>query len=586
MTDKETYQSSYKNSWALVVGINEYKRCSPLGFACNDARAVAAVLVEKFGFPPNNIKLLLDAEATKQAILNALLAHAAPGMVAPDDRMLVFFAGHGETVTGNRGEVGYLVPSDGDCDNLATLIRWTELLDSAEMIPAKHVLFIMDACYGGLAFKRRLAPGSRRFLEDMLRRYVRQVLTAGKEDEVVADADGPRAGHSIFTGHLLDALEGAAAFQGYITANGVMAYVYDRVASDHHSDQTPHYGIVEGDGDFIFSPLPASVIDDNPTKGSDITVEVSASLVNQTDLTNEEEHTGILKEYLSEPRYRIKLDDLVNSKVRSAHRQTGEEKIPLGVSIKTGEEVSARLKAYEDGIRVLQPSAILLGKWSTGDQRSTLANMLARMSDNCTSIPLGGKETLVGMRWYPLSILMYSAGIAALSAENYEALAVIHLIKVDASTRRIGSRGVPLTVPVVEAMVNLAESNVWKILPGHQQNYAPESEYRFKALQPILEDLLFLGAGYEDLFDRYEILRSLTYLDLTDRSWAPVGRFGWKCSRYSGQDNPYTALRAEADLQQDRWGPIRAGMFRGSYPRFFETAAKFEEQVLRRVNWF
>jgi uncharacterized caspase-like protein len=111
----------------------------------------------------------------------------------------------------------------------------------------------MDACYGGLALMRFTPPGSMRFMKDMLQRYSRQVLTAGKGNEVVADSGGPRPGHSIFTGHLLDALDGKAATKdGILTASGVMAYVYDRVAKDYQSKQTPHYGFVDGDGDFVF----------------------------------------------------------------------------------------------------------------------------------------------------------------------------------------------------------------------------------------------------------------------------------------------------------------------------------------------
>jgi uncharacterized caspase-like protein len=124
-----------------------------------------------------------------------------------DARVLIFFAGHGHTVSGNRGEIGFLVPVDGQVSDLSTLIRWDELTRNADLVPAKHMLFLMDACYGGLALSRRpLPPGSMRFVRDMLQRFSRQVLSAGKADEPVADAGGPRPGHSIFTGHVLDAL--------------------------------------------------------------------------------------------------------------------------------------------------------------------------------------------------------------------------------------------------------------------------------------------------------------------------------------------------------------------------------------------
>src|SRR5438067_13740703 len=101
----------------------------------------------------------------------------------------------------------------------------------------------MDACYGGLAIMRALKPGSMRFLKDMLMRHSRQVLTAGKADEVVADRGGPLPNHSVFTGHLLEALSGKAAdAEGLLTANGVMTYVYHLVGRDAGSQQTPHFG--------------------------------------------------------------------------------------------------------------------------------------------------------------------------------------------------------------------------------------------------------------------------------------------------------------------------------------------------------
>lgn len=586
MATNAIYQAKYGNSWALVIGINEYAHCGPLGYARNDAQVVAETLVGKLGFPENNVRVLLDAAATRSAILDGLMSLVDPKTIGPDDRVLVFFAGHGETVTGNRGEVGYLVPTDGDCDRLATLIRWGELTQGADLIPAKHVLFIMDACYGGLAVKRHVAPGSRRFLKDMLRRYARQVLTAGKADEQVADEGGPRAGHSVFTGHLLDALEGAAAGKdGIVTANGVMAYVYDRVAKDHHSEQTPHYGFVDGDGDFVFSSLPADLLAEDATKGKDVAIIVPADLIDQTDPTAEEEELGQLKEYLSEPRFRIKLDDLVSATVRSALLRTSTERFPLEAARITGEDFAARLKNYEEALRPLQSQAVLLGKWASAEQRATLTNMLARMTDTCTT-PLGGNTLWLGLRWYPLSLLLYSAGIAALSAENYPAFAALHTKRIDAQTRRAGNTAVPLLVPVVDGMLGVTRTDAWKSLPEYKDKYTPESEYLFKTLQPVLEDLLFLGAGYEQLFDRYEILRALMYADATNSGWGPVGRFGWKYTSRRSPDNPYTELREEAALQQDQWGPLRAGLFRGSYKQFDHTAQRYEAELLSRLNWF
>ena len=244
-------KTHYSTSRALIVGINQYQTLPPLSYAVSDTQAIRDVLVDELDFPEDSVVCLYDREATKTAIMSAYLCLAADD-VGLDERIIIFFAGHGHTLTGVRGEVGYLVPVDANPSDLSTLIKWDELTGNSELIRAKHMLFIMDACYGGLALTRSLSAGSTRFLKDMLLRYSRQVLTAGKADEVVADSGGPLPNHSVFTGHLIQGLRGGAAGEnGVLTANGLMSYVYSKVATDKNSHQTPHYGHFDGDGDLI-----------------------------------------------------------------------------------------------------------------------------------------------------------------------------------------------------------------------------------------------------------------------------------------------------------------------------------------------
>lgn len=258
------YHPYYSGSWALVIGINDYRRVSPLSYACSDADAVARALIEQLHFPEGNVELLKDGAATRQGIERAYLSFSEKAG-NPDDRCVVFFAGHGHTQTGNRGRIGYLIPADGTPEDLSTLIRWDFFTRNAELIPAKHILFIMDACYSGLAVQRAVTPGAQRFVSDLLQRPCRQVITAGKHDQTVADSGGPGGRNSIFTGYLIEGLKGAAVDdRGLLTANGLMYYVTRQVGQDDRSQQTPHYGNIEGDGDFI-AYLPGGV---SPDKGA------------------------------------------------------------------------------------------------------------------------------------------------------------------------------------------------------------------------------------------------------------------------------------------------------------------------------
>jgi len=90
------YTPRYRTSWALVIGINAYQHASPLSYACNDADAVADVLVNDLRFPQDQVILLKDQKATKEAILDAYLGFAKQAS-DPDDRVLMFFARHDQT---------------------------------------------------------------------------------------------------------------------------------------------------------------------------------------------------------------------------------------------------------------------------------------------------------------------------------------------------------------------------------------------------------------------------------------------------------------------------------------------------------
>lgn len=577
------YSPQYDKSWALIVGINDYRHASPLNHARADAEAVASLLESTFDFPSDNVQLLLDKDASRRAVRSGFLA-LANDSVAPDDRVIVFFAGHGQTRTGRRGEVGFLVPADGDPEDLATLIRWDELTQGSELIRAKHLLFIMDACYGGLAITRSLAPGSSRFLRDMLTRFSRQVLTAGKADELVSDAGGPRPGHSVFTGHLLNALEGEAeSSDGIVSANVVMAYVYDHVAKDPESHQSPHYGFIQGDGDLIFSAPKLNELTDEELE-KDIMFSVPAHLITPSASGDGNSDTIVdnVKNYLSEPKYRIALDDLVGEEVRSAIQELDTQGgLQEGVN---AEEFVRRVGVYESAIQSLVVVCSLIARWGDKEHQATIGKIVTRLSDENRTA--GGKTVWLGLRWYPLTVLMYTGGIAALFAGNYQSLKTLLLTKL--GSQITGGDEREAIVTTVDGLLEVERAGLFKRLPGHEKNRYPRSEYLFKSLQPQLEDLLFLGSTYEELFDRFEVLYALVYADLTESNglgpWGPPGRFAWK-HHYGLSRSPYTRLIEEAKQEGATWEPLRTGFFDGSLERFLKVATDYSTTILNKLSW-
>jgi uncharacterized caspase-like protein/peptidoglycan/xylan/chitin deacetylase (PgdA/CDA1 family) len=248
--------TGYANSWAILVGIDDYKKWPRLQYAVRDAEGVGQVLVQKFGFARERVIMLKNEQATRAGILGAfhdlLECGKSAGGLQPNDRVFVFFAGHGATRKLSSGrDLGYIVPYDADPDNLALdAIPMTEIQNIAESLPAKHELFVMDACYSGLGLTRGGANSA--FLRENGRRLGRQMLTAGGTDQLVSDG-GPN-GHSVFTWTLLQGLGGKADLNGdgMITATELAAYVAPAVSSV--SQQTPAFGSLPGSegGDFVF----------------------------------------------------------------------------------------------------------------------------------------------------------------------------------------------------------------------------------------------------------------------------------------------------------------------------------------------
>lgn len=247
----------YGDSWAVVIGVDNYPKWPKLHYAVNDANGIKDVLLNKFGFKPDHVVTLFNEDATREKILSVLGdSFANPKTVRRDDRVFVFFAGHGATRRLPSGrDLGYIIPFDADAENFqGQSISMTNFQDISEAIPAKHVFFIMDSCYSGLAITRGQAGGN--YLREMSRRSARQMLTAGGANEEVAD-NGPN-GHSVFTWTLLQALEGRADLNsdGFITAAELAAYVGPGVSALSH--QTPAFGNLPGSegGEFIFELHP------------------------------------------------------------------------------------------------------------------------------------------------------------------------------------------------------------------------------------------------------------------------------------------------------------------------------------------
>jgi len=289
------------------------------------------------------------------------------------------------------------------------------------------------------------------------------------------------------------------------------------------------------------------------------------------------------KEYLSDRKYKIKLDDLINQKLREVISLLSDEKFLLRVRGFSSEQFSMQLKLYEDVVKDVQSIISCIAYWGDNKHYHQMINkILARISDNLE--PQGGITIYNNLRWYPLSLLLYSAGIASIASKNYLALSCILTTKVRSPDKLYGT--VPISIPIGEAAAELYDA--FKTLPGHERYHVSRSEYLYKLLQPDLDDLLFLGNDYERYFDRLEIFLALVYADFKykpeGRVWGPLGRFAWKYRRRR-EGSTFIEILEEVERQKDDWPPLKANLFSGSYERFIKIAKKFQEEILNNLKW-
>lgn len=574
------FKTHYSVSRALVIGIDKYKAASPLSYAVSDAVSIKDLLVSNFEFLESDVTLLTDEDATRQSVLRAFHRFTNDD-VGLDDRLVVFFAGHGHTRTGSRGEIGYLVPHDADMADFSTFIRWDELTRNADLIRAKHVLFIMDACYGGLALVRATGAGSTRFLKDMMLRTSRQVLTAGKADEVVSDSGGPIPNHSVFTGHLIEALQGkAATSDGVLTASAVMSYVYAKVASDKNSHQTPHYGHIDGDGDMVLLAPGLDDLEESDTKDIDRLVSVPFAEPS-AELETTDSKVMKVKALLASESGAIGLHDFLSLEVRRFLAVTAEDAFAHSDQFTVAEFVS-RMERYEAAAQDLAILLACVSQWGRSSHLATLQKCIARSSDRLEST--GGLTVWLALRWYPLLMVLYCGGVAAVDARRFDSLAAIFGTTLSGFDYQKSSD--TFVEAASMAVLELNRTNVLKQIPGHERNYTPLSDYLLKVLQPKLDDALFLGKNYESAFDTFEVYFALCAADARlvngVDAWGPIGRFGWKRSR---DNSPLERVLKEANAQKGEWAPLKAGLFGGDLERFKKVAEKFT-QMISGLNWY
>lgn len=141
---------------ALLIGIDRYQHVSPLIGTVNDARAMRDWMSSHLGFDEDEIRMLLDEEATRDNILHSIEDWLIAGTRSGDDAFL-YYSGHGFQQRDENDDEDdrldeTLVPVDvtiGSDGVPRGMIADDEVAALMARLVGRQVHVVIDACHSG-----------------------------------------------------------------------------------------------------------------------------------------------------------------------------------------------------------------------------------------------------------------------------------------------------------------------------------------------------------------------------------------------------------------------------------------------------
>ena len=139
---------------AVVVGINDYTGIEPSGrsnLSCcvSDARSIAGLLPDAFGFEASDITVLTDKAATRAAVLAAL--QTMIGSSQPGDVAAFYYSGHGTVEPDDPSNPSCERFYEAICTATRPFLTDKDLFNIASQLQQSVVNFtvIADSCHSG-----------------------------------------------------------------------------------------------------------------------------------------------------------------------------------------------------------------------------------------------------------------------------------------------------------------------------------------------------------------------------------------------------------------------------------------------------
>lgn len=226
---------SDRHKWAVVIGVERYRKTASVQFAEKDARTMRDYLTNYLGVPEENTISLINEMATK-AEIEVMIKDRLRGLMREGDTLYLYYAGHGIPAD----ETPYLLPHDGDPDSPAiTAYSIDALYKDLEKLPARNIFVFLDTCFSGRVGREEseamlmagARPGILKVKDPLLLSKKIVAMSAARSNQL--SNYYKEEGHGLFTYYLLKGLLGDADSNGdkKIQLKELTGYVEEEVGS-------------------------------------------------------------------------------------------------------------------------------------------------------------------------------------------------------------------------------------------------------------------------------------------------------------------------------------------------------------------
>jgi tetratricopeptide (TPR) repeat protein len=232
---------------AILIAEEDYQAgWKKLKNPVRDANRLRNILINQYSFDSENVDTLYNR--SRSDILETIINRCK--QLGPDDNLLIFYAGHGDTTHDRLGNLeGYLVPVEAPLNKDWYYINAANIKSALLRSNARHILIMLDACYSGSFTRGDKEPEKN--AADLCNQYLlpsRKVMASGSSNQQVPD-------NSFFINIIANSLQNST---GNLSTQDLWIDVYKKMPKTGFDGMvtTPQYSDIKDVGDdggsFIF----------------------------------------------------------------------------------------------------------------------------------------------------------------------------------------------------------------------------------------------------------------------------------------------------------------------------------------------